>query len=175
MGHIRALCSNVRALSGLIRTQTKEAVMATLAHWYFVIENCPGPFRVMMGLGHMLEEHRNRLGFDLTLKPMEAGIEFLGHNREFKIHFEVALIGATTKWGHGIEESRNVGFLGRFQILSGLQGERGGFQYLTPEACADLNEWQWEVVFNPIGRRMGFVTKMSAKMGEDEILRNYTF
>ena len=145
----------------------EDAVMATVPNWYFVIENCPGPFKIMMGVGHMLEAHNNHLDFNFAVKPIEMGVKVLGHDRKFTIGFRAELIGATTKWGHGVDEPRNVRLLGSFLISSGLQGVGGGYKYLTPEVCAELAEFQWEVVFNPNGRHCGFVSKLKEPLHRD--------
>ena len=133
--------------------------MATNRKLYFLIENCPGPFRLVMGWGHMLEKHGNRLEFELTLKPVEAGIELLGHDRKIKIPFEVALMGATTKYGHGKDEPRNARFLGRFSIPNNLA--------ISSTAASELDDWQWEVVFNPENRSVGFVAKLDSQLPQD--------
>ena len=107
-----------------------------------------------------MERHGNQAEFDLTLVPAEAGLDFLGHGRQFKIPFEVALMGATTKWGHGLEESRNIRMLGRFLIPTNLQPDIIDPKWVAPE----LNKWQWEVVLNPTGRTLGFVTRLDAPL-----------
>lgn len=136
---------------------------------FFLVNQCPGPFRLVAGWVHMLEEHGNRLDIDLTVKPVEEGIKLLGHDREFKIPFEVRLMGATTKYGHGLEESRNVRLLGRFLIPQGVQiyeGHPNGYvDALT--AAPELNKWQWEVVFNPTSRKIGFVAKLLTPLPDE--------
>lgn len=136
---------------------------ATSNELYFFIKNYPGPFRVIMGLGHMLERHGSRQKFELTLRPVEAGIELLGHEREFKLPFEVALMGATTKYGHGISEPRNVRMLGRFLITGEVQKDRWNGRDVSLAAAPVLDTWQWEVVFNPSrssNTGTGFVAKL---------------
>ncbi len=118
---------------------------------YFLITNCPGPFKLNMGWGHMLEKHGNRLVFEFTVKPVEVGIELLGHDRKFKIPFEVALMGATIKYSYVLDEPRNVRLLGRFLITDELQCDGiGGLPRLVncERAAPELNTWQWEIVFN---------------------------
>lgn len=140
--------------------------MATRDKLHFLIEDCPGPFRIVSWWVHMLEKHGNRLVIELTVKPVEAGLELLDHNRKFKIPFEVVLMGATTKYGHGAGDPRNVLLLGRFQVPIGLQGIMTGL-YISPEKAAPvLNAWQWEVIFNPYGR-IGFVAKLDSPLPED--------
>lgn len=126
---------------------------------HFLIANCPGPFRLVSGWVHMLEKHGNRFEIGLTLKPVEAGMKLLGYNRNFRLPFEVMLMGATTKYGHGVEEPRNVRLLGRFLIPV------GGYPFFVEpmKAAFELNEWQWEVVFNPSHQgndSVGFVAKL---------------
>lgn len=137
--------------------------------WHFVITNCPGPFRLASGWMRMLEKHGNRLEFEFTLRPVEAGIKLLGHEQKFKLPFEVVLMGATTKFGHGRDEPRNVRLLGRFLIPGEVQ--RGHPPFVDPmKAAAVLNEWQWEVVFNPNRQGddgIGFVTKLDSPLPEE--------
>lgn len=140
--------------------------MATSSKLHFLITNCPGPFRLVSGWVHMLEQHGNRFEIDLTLKPVEAGIELLGHDRKFKIPFEVMLMGATTKYGHGREEPRNVRLLGRFQIPYKFQPHT----FEPVEMVPLLSEWQWEVVFNPNHQgkdSVGFVAKLDSPLPKD--------
>ncbi|MBI2635613.1 MAG: hypothetical protein HYW79_03695 [Parcubacteria group bacterium] len=141
---------------------------------HFLITNCPGPFRLVSGWVHMLERHGNRLLFEFTVRPVEAGAELLGHDRKFKIQFEVALMGATTGYGHGVNEPRNVRMLGRFLIPNILQQD--GIYYgtgflvtrlVSEKVAPELNEWQWEVVFNAGGGRTGFVTKLDSPLQKD--------
>ncbi len=145
---------------------------------YFLITNCPGPFRLVSGWVHMLEQHGNRFEIELTVKPVEAGVELLGHDRKLKIPFEVALMGATTKYGHGIEEPRNVRMLGRFLITGKLQQDRilldGTYHHKRVVDCEvaapELNTWQWEVVFNPSHQgsdSVGFVAKLDSPLPKD--------
>lgn len=137
---------------------------------HFLIKNCPGPFKLMMGWGYMLEAHGNRQVFDLTLRPVEQGVELLGHERTFKIPFEVALLGATTRYGHMGGESRNARLLGRFLITDELQRDRvGGLPRLVncEKAAPELNAWQWEVVFSAEGNRTGFVAKLATPLPAD--------
>lgn len=144
--------------------------MAAKGVLHFLITNCPGPFRVVSGWVHMLEQHGNRLVFDLTLKPVELGVELLGHERKFKIPFEVALMGATTKYGHHIDEPRNVRMLGRFWITDELQRDGiGGLPRLVSceKAAPELDAWQWEVVFNAGGDRTGFVAKLGQPLPQN--------
>ena len=120
----------------------------------------------------MLEKHGNRLEFEFTLKPVEAGIELLGHERKFKMPFEVVLMGATTKYGHGIDEPRNVRMLGRFMIWGEVQmGYPGCPPFVDPmKAAPELNAWQWEVVFNPNHQgdsSVGFVAKLDNPLPEE--------
>ncbi len=134
--------------------------MASNRKLFFLIENCPGPFRLVSGWVHMLEKHGNCFEIELTLTPVEVGIELLSHDRKFKIPFQVMLMGATTKYGHGVEEPRNVRLLGRFLIPSNLQPHT-----IDPmKAAPELNEWQWEVVFNPQGPTIGFVAKLDSPL-----------
>lgn len=151
------------------KLRQQEAVMASRLH--FLITNCPGPFRLVSGWVYMLEKHGNRFEIELTLKPVEAGIDLLGHDRKFKIPFEVVLMGATTKYGHGVEEPRNVRMLGRFLMPRGLDRD---WEHLSDHALSkiaqELNEWQWEVVFNP-GHQgndsVGFVAKLDSPLPKD--------
>lgn len=140
--------------------------MAANRKLHFLITNCPGPFKLIMGWGHMLEKHGNRFEIGLTIKPVEAGIKLLGHNRQFRFPFEVILMGATTKYGHGVDEPRNVRLLGRFVIPFEVQ--KGYSAFVDPVKVApELNEWQWEVVFNP-GHQgsgsVGFVAKLDSPL-----------
>lgn len=147
---------------------TRRSSFAASSKSLFLIEGCPGPFRLFSGWVHMLEQHGNRLEFELTLKPVEAGIDLLGHDRKVKIQFQVALMGATTKYGHGVEEPRNVRFLGRFvapieyPVLSG-----SGPNYFDDLAREALSRWQWEVVFNPHSRYPGFVARLDNPLPEE--------
>lgn len=128
--------------------------------FYFTIDGgCPGPFKLVSGWVHMLEKHRNRFIVDLTLFPQEAGKKLFGHDRELKMPFEVALMGATTKYGHGAGQPRNVRLIGRFLA--------GGFTEndFPVEAYEELSSCQWEVVFNPEGR-VGFVAKLEKPLPE---------
>jgi hypothetical protein len=116
----------------------------------------------------MLEKHGNRLIVELTLKPVELGVELMGHERKFRIPFEVALMGATTKYGHGADEPRNVRLLGRFLITDELQRNRLGGRLVGLEAAPELAAYQWEVVFNAGGGdRIGFVAKLDKPLPED--------
>lgn len=142
--------------------------MATNQELHFLITNCPGPFRLASGWMHMLEKHGNRLEFEFTLKPVEAGIELLGHDRKFKALFVVALMGATTKYGHGIKEPRNVRFLGRFPA-----GRLQPHDVDPMKAAAELEMWQWEVVFNPNCQGsdgVGFVAKLDSPLPKDWVI-----
>lgn len=135
--------------------------MATDKKLHFLISNCPGPFRIVSETVHMLEKHGNHFEIELTVKPIEAGIELLGHNNPIKIGFEVVLLGATTKYGHGSDEPRNVRLLGRFTL-------RGNPEYYSKnfEALDELAKWQWEVVFNPYDRRIGWAAKLDNPLPE---------
>ena len=142
--------------------------MASERKLYFLIANCPGPFRLVSGWVHMLEKHGNRFEVELTLHPVEVGIELLGHDRKFKVPFEVRLMGATTKYGHGVDEPRNVRLLGRFRITEELV--RGYIPYVPDKAYDALNAWQWEVVFNPSHQgndSIGFVAKLNKPLPEE--------
>lgn len=147
--------------------------MATHSKLHFLITNCPGPFRLVSGWVHMLEKHGNRFELEFTLKPVEAGMELLGHDRKFKMPFEVALMGATTKYSHNIDEPRNVRMLGRFLITDNLQCDGiGGLPRLIncEKAAPELNAWQWEVVFNPNRQGndgVGFVAKLDSPLPQD--------
>lgn len=140
--------------------------MATNHKLFFLIENCPGPFRLVAGWVHMLEKHGNCFEIELTIKPVEAGIELLGHDEEFKIPFQVMLMGATTKYGHGVNEPRNVRLLGRFLIPLRIQVGYPPFVD-SMRAAPVLAEWQWEVVFNPQGPTVGFVAKLDNPLPEE--------
>lgn len=129
---------------------------------YFVIVDCPGPFRLVAEWVHLLEEHGNRFVIELTVEPFWAGEELLGHDRRFSVRFEAALAGATTKYGHGINEPRNVRLLGRFPAPCDSHAI-----LIDPEKAApELEKWQWEVVFNPQTRK-GFVAKLDKPLPED--------
>jgi hypothetical protein len=167
----------VRALSVWANTGRNSeeggAVMAIYQEtMHFLITNCPGPFLLVSGWVHMLEKHGNRFEIELTVRPFEAGIKLLGHEREFKLPFQVMLMGATTKYGHGRDEPRNVRMFGRFLIPSEIQMSYPGRPpFVDPmEAAAVLNEWQWEVVFNPSHRgadSVGFVAKLDSPLPEE--------
>ena len=118
---------------------------------YFLISNAPGPFRLISEEVKWYEQHGNRFVAELTIKPVESGQELLGHDRPFKIPFEVVLKGATTSTGHGVDQPRNVRFLGKFVITSDVQS--GYFPYVDPKAASVLDEYQWEAVFNPEDRK----------------------
>lgn len=141
------------------------------SHMYFLITNCPGPFRLISGWVHMLEKHGNRLVFEFTLKPVAVlGTRLLGHEREFKIPFEVALMGATTKFSHPLNYPRNIRMLGRFLITDELQRDRIDLPRIVDckTAAPELNAWQWEVVFNASGgERVGFVSKLESPLSKE--------
>ena len=143
--------------------------MASRLH--FLITNCPGLFNLAAGWMHMLEKHGNRLEFGFTLRPVEAGIEFLGHNQKLRLLFEVKLMGAPTKYGHGVNEPRNVGLLGRLLIPRALQEkDHDNITVSALKVAQELNEWQWEVVFNPSHRgdsSVGFVAKLDNPLPKD--------
>src|SRR3989344_5009429 len=127
------------------KTERGGAVMArSTSRPMFLVVNGPGPFYFISKWLHMLEEHNNHFEFELTVKPIGEGVTLLGHNQEFKIPFQVALMGATTKWGHGMDEPRNIRFLGRFLIPNNLQPQVINSMNAAPE----LNTWQWEAVFS---------------------------
>lgn len=135
--------------------------MATDKKLHFLITDCPGPFLLVSGWVHMLEKHGNRFEIELTLKPVEAGAELLGHDEKFKMTFEVVLMGATTKYGHDKDGPRNVRMLGRFVAFS-----RNWDVYRNIESVDELNKYQWEVVFNPQSRKIGFVAKLNNPLPE---------
>lgn len=120
---------------------------------YFLITNAPGPFRLVAGEVEMYERRDHQFAsVELTVLPIEAGKALLGHNREFKIPFEVALKGATNTLGYGAHQPRNVRFLGKFVITSEVQS--GYAPCVDSERAAPvLDEYRWEVVFNPESRK----------------------
>ena len=137
---------------------------------YFLISNCPRPFHLVAAWTHTLEKHGYRQIFDFTLNPVEAGTELLGHDKKFKIPLEVALMGATTKFGHSSNEPRNVRLLGRFLIQGDLQYESWGTVLVPATAASVLNAWQWEIVFTPEAQahsNIGFVTVLSEPLPKD--------
>ena len=136
---------------------------------HFLIANCPGPFHLVSGWVHMLEKHGNRFEIGLTIKPVEEGIKLLGHDRKFRVPFEVMLMGATTKYGHGVSEPRNVRLLGRFLISNEIKRSYPAFVD-SVKAEPELNEWQWEVVFNPSHQgkdSVGFVAKLDSPLPKE--------
>ena len=128
---------------------------------YFGIENAPGPFRLVSEEVRSYEQHGNRLIVEFTVVPIHSGEKLLSHQRMFRVPFEVALRGATTTLGHGINEPRNVRFLGRFLIPAELQPH-----FIDPtKVASELNAWQWEAVFNPRNRK-GMVFRLDEPLPE---------
>ncbi|MDO8522713.1 MAG: hypothetical protein Q7S12_00290 [bacterium] len=155
------LLVRAQVVCGLIKyrqnkQRKKEAVMAADEKIYFGIKDAPGPFRLVAEEVKAYEKHGNRFVLELTVVPMCSGEKLLGHRGEFKLPFEVALHGATTKLGHGANEPRNVRCLGRFLIP---RETHPNYINHTTRAPYELNEWQWEAVFNPQSRH-GMVFKL---------------
>ena len=139
----------------------KEVVMTGKTTLHFLVTDGPGPFQLVAEMVDMFRDRLKPLILEFELKPVEAGEKFLGHNRKFKIQFEVALLGLlgpTTSMGHGAEEPRNIKLFGRFHVTFRLCEQEPDIDSVS--AAAELGRWQWVSFFPTSGRREGLVERL---------------
>jgi len=133
---------------------------------HFLVTNGPGPFQLIAGQVDMYRNRLEPLILEFELLPIEVGEKLLGHDRKFKIQFEVALLGSTQKMGHGVEEPRNIRLLGRFLVPGYFEDDLGAGIDVLRVADA-LTAWQWEIVFRTQGQRHGMVSRLDQPLPKD--------
>jgi len=122
---------------------------------YFTIDNAPSMSHLLAEEIKSYDHPEDQLIVCFTVVPTTTGIRLLGHHQIFKIPFEVALKGTTSATGHGVNGLKNIRLLGRFLTPEELQPN-----FINPEVASELNVWQWEVIFNPLYPKGGYVIKL---------------